>query len=498
MIKSFSLKKLVERLQQGFPSKLVNPTQKLVALLRKIPAPMLLLAIAAHGLLLFIPFSSSKQKSQAPLPNPDAPKSLELIPTPEGGLLFNPATSLVQEKKPVDILPNPVMVSKLPPIPTDTSTNITLPPTTSNIQVPPPPPPLPTGVDSNINPPPAPAQPTESTEQTPPPPSTQTPTKAPRTSSPKPRVSPAKDLTVRPTSKPQTKKKAPAPTSTTPTIPTTPDTPTNPTTPDTPDTPDTATEEKPDPNTTEVTSISTGDSSTPEPNTDNSGTASTDGDLPKYANTQTGSFGLLPGDLDKQGLQTTDKLADVVNFYEKELATAGYEVKILTEEQNLKIYQVSKGSQVKFLHIFEQEGKGTVILFADKQIDPKSLNISQTSSTKDISVEEKEFDYTLNSINEEQALKEKPNFAEPDKFATTVPGIKKILGTSADEKPEELAKAFTSKLEAQGFKISPAESDGSGLLYEVKKGDFTQFINFVPTADGKGTNVVVWEKRVRS
>ncbi|MBW4510836.1 MAG: hypothetical protein KME64_30625 [Scytonematopsis contorta HA4267-MV1] len=485
MMKSFSLKKVLERLQQVSPSQVVTPIKKSLVLLRKIPTPMLLLSIAAHGLLLFaIGISYSvKQKQQPQKLIPANPEPLNLTTIKPGESLFNPATSLVPSKNPVQANPNPLLVSQLPKVPTVTSTGIT--------QTPPPPPPvLPTATANQT--PPIPVVPTATANQTPPipvvPTATQTSSTTPESNTSEASAPPIPSSHKRTNAaqKPQQRKKTPVATSTS------------------------NTEPKPNKNTdtqtTEVTEISlekpspeTQKNPIPEDNSnnnsDNNSTSEANSDsspatkLPEYRTTQPGSFNLFTGELDKQSLQTEDKLDEVVAFFEKELPDAGYDIKKLTNESDAKVYQISKGGQTQYLHLFEQSGKGTVIIFSDKQIERKS----QTNVSKDVP-EENTFDNTLKAINEELALTENTNFTEPDKFTTSVPGFKKVLGTAEGKTPDELAQLVNKKLEAQGFKVSQVNTYSNGPVFQVKKGAFTQFINFVPAAEDMGTIIILWDK----
>jgi hypothetical protein len=472
MMKSFSLKKVLGHLQQVSPPQVVIPIKKSLVLLRKIPTPMLLLSIAAHSLLLFaIGISYSvKQKQQPQKPAPTNPEPLNLTTIKPGESLFNPATSLVPSKNPVQRNPNPLLVSQLPKVPTVSSTSIT--------QAPPPPPVIPI-VTANQTPP-IPVVPTATQNQN----SSTTPeSNTPEVLAPVTPISPRRTNAAQ---KPQQRKQTPFVTSTS------------------------NTEAKPNKNTdtqtTEVTEISLEKPSSetqknPIPkdnfnnNSENNSTSEANSDsspvikLPEYKKTQPGSFNLFTGELDKQSLQTEDKLDEVVAFFEKELPDAGYNIKKMTNESDAKVYQISKDDQTQYLHLFEQSGKGTVIIFSDKQIERKS----QTNVSKDVP-EENTFDNTLKAINEELALTENANFTEPDKFTTSVPGFKKVLGTAEDKTPDELAQLVNKKLEAQGFKVSQVNIYSNGPVFQVKKGGFTQFINFVPAAEDKGTIIILWEK----
>jgi hypothetical protein len=117
--------------------------QNLSALLQKLSPKMLLLSLLVHGLVLFIPFSSSLEKKSSSLPTiPNSQPTPLLISNTE---LFSEAKTLVKPKQ----ANNPLFTSKLPPIPSGLTApaNQSLPIPVINptqLQPPPPPPVIPT------------------------------------------------------------------------------------------------------------------------------------------------------------------------------------------------------------------------------------------------------------------------------------------------------------------------------------------------------------------
>lgn len=102
------------------------------------------------------------------------------------------------------------------------------------------------------------------------------------------------------------------------------------------------------------------------------------------------------------------------------------------------------------------------------------------------------FDTTFISLGREIILTADLNFAEPDKFSLSKPGVENIFGTAIDKTPDELALVVKTKLEAQGFQVSQINTYGGGPLYKVKKSTFTEYISFAPTADATGAIIVTW------
>ncbi|WP_414589320.1 hypothetical protein [Scytonema sp. PCC 10023] len=102
------------------------------------------------------------------------------------------------------------------------------------------------------------------------------------------------------------------------------------------------------------------------------------------------------------------------------------------------------------------------------------------------------FDTTFLSLGREIILTADLNFAEPDKFSLSKPGVENIFGTAIDKTPDELALLVKTKLEAQGFQVSQINTYGGGPLYKVKKNTFSEYISFAPTIDGTGAIIVTW------
>lgn len=116
----------------------------------------------------------------------------------------------------------------------------------------------------------------------------------------------------------------------------------------------------------------------------------------------------------------------------------------------------------------------------------------QTSEILPEISEKEAFDTTFISLGREIILTADLNFAEPDKFSLSKPGVENIFGTAIDKTPDELALLVKTKLEAQGFQVTQINTYGGGPLYEVKKNTFTEYISFAPTADGIAAIIVTW------
>lgn len=206
--------------------------------------------------------------------------------------------------------------------------------------------------------------------------------------------------------------------------------------------------------------------------------------FPKTA--QIGSLGLLSGDNDKSARNTAEALDAVVSFYNTELPAKKFTPTAVTNEADLKVYQVStEGSAPQFLHLISKDGK-TVILLASEQVsDLKSLKDAGTRSAEEIAFYdnvltpiEKDDNLVLNTVEPSDIAKipDAAKFADLNKFRPLVK-----TGNLAPKSPEELAAIYANQLNQQGFtQISKEAAYGGALVYKVTQGQFKAYLYFVP------------------
>lgn len=222
--------------------------------------------------------------------------------------------------------------------------------------------------------------------------------------------------------------------------------------------------------------------------------------FPKYPNTQPGSFGLLKGEADKNSQQTTDALDNVVEFFEKELQTEGFQVTaqpdVEGEGKKIKYYQVSKGnSKPQFLHLIGTDGSGTVIFLA-----PQALGIGDLENLEIETQESRLFGDALTQIDDELVLVAEFNYADPAAFDSPPENVQfEERGTAYFDAPtakvktfEELDSFLKAQLEGSSFTVSEVGKYGGGPVYQVKSGTFTSYLNLAPTLDNKGFVLVKW------
>ena len=230
-------------------------------------------------------------------------------------------------------------------------------------------------------------------------------------------------------------------------------------------------------------------STTPTPAVSASPTPSNPFDsFPFPKNAQLGSLGLLSEDNDKSARNTAEALDAVVAFYNAELPAKKFTAAPVTNEADLKVYQVSKeGSAPQFLHLTSKDGK-TVILLASQVTDVKGLKDAGTRSQEEIAFDERvlkplenDDNLALNAVESSDIAKipEAAKFADPNKFNARVK-----TGKLKPKSPQELADTYASQLNQNGFaQISKQADYGSALVYKVTQGKFTKYIYFVVNTD---------------
>ncbi|MEM9927769.1 MAG: hypothetical protein AAF915_29300, partial [Cyanobacteria bacterium P01_D01_bin.50] len=267
-------------------------------------------------------------------------------------------------------------------------------------------------------------------------------------------------------------------------------------------------------------------------------------DFPRYIGEIPYVCGVQIARIDRRTRRTSDSINDVQAYFEEKLADTDFQVEKLTDEPDTKVYRVSKGNLTKFLQLFAVKEQGTMILLSYRRDDCYRLSSKQqeeptteeeqitkeeptteseqiteeepTTESEQITEEEpntEEEQITEEESNteqkptteeeptteSEQITEEKPtteseqgfdakltqlftelNWTEEEDFVETSE-VEIILEKDTKNSPEELALLVINKLKSEGFEASKVKDETSGLLYEIKKGEFTKYISFVPT-----------------
>ncbi len=209
--------------------------------------------------------------------------------------------------------------------------------------------------------------------------------------------------------------------------------------------------------------------------------------FPQYPGSQIGSLGLLPGDADKNSKSTADSIDKVAAYFDKQLVANGYKVTSVTNDADVKIYQVTKGGKTQFWHLFAKQGEGTVMLLAPQQIDR-----SQLAQAGDVRTpEDDKFDEVRKAIDSEFNPEAKNDYADSGYLTSSLGKDGEELGTFHGKTPAQVGELVQGKLNQAGFKAIPAPAYGNGPVYQVTFGKFTRYIGVAPSKNGEGI-LVVW------
>ncbi|NEQ24375.1 MAG: hypothetical protein F6K28_35715 [Microcoleus sp. SIO2G3] len=217
-------------------------------------------------------------------------------------------------------------------------------------------------------------------------------------------------------------------------------------------------------------------------------------DFPFPNNAEIGSLGLLSGETDKSARNTADDIDQVVSFYNSQLPPKKFTASSVTDEPELKVYQVNKeGGDSQFLHLISKEGK-TVIVLASQPIpkeDLKSLKDAEARTPEEIAFYdiikqlENNEDLALAAVEPGDITK----FPEPDKFNNTNKfEFRSKTVPFKPMSPQELFAEVEASLTANGFTQISQEGNYGGanvLTYKVTQGSFSRYLYFVPTSDNR-------------
>jgi hypothetical protein len=201
-----------------------------------------------------------------------------------------------------------------------------------------------------------------------------------------------------------------------------------------------------------------------------------------------GSLGVLPQGTDASARNIKQPLGQVLKYYGKELPNRQYSplASPLTDDADLKIYQVSKGDVSQYLHLISK-GEDTVIFLSAQQLARKDLANLEIETA-----EEREFKATLRQTIAMTSTKELTS----DIKSKLGDGKYSDFGIFPGKTPAQLGSEFKSALSGKGFDVGndPINLGADGLIYSVKKNDFVGHIQLIPTQDGSGTAIIGLDK----
>lgn len=207
--------------------------------------------------------------------------------------------------------------------------------------------------------------------------------------------------------------------------------------------------------------------------------------FPHLANAQPGCFNQTTGDC----RQVSGNFRQVSQSLRDQLSNQGYEVKQRDdlEETGRQVYEVSQENTTRYLSVISSDLAGTAYILADEpvtQADIEQIGTVQTALQ------------TLLGHLSGGNTATSAQFAYPEFFFTANQPRPEITGPAyrvSGTEPTQLADRLTTTLQTNGFQSSQIGEYGGGPVYEVGQKAFLGYVNLVPTQDGTGTIVVLWQ-----
>lgn len=207
--------------------------------------------------------------------------------------------------------------------------------------------------------------------------------------------------------------------------------------------------------------------------------------FPHLDGSQPGCFNQSAGDCQ----QVAGNFRQVSQALTAQLSSQGYDVKQRDdlEETGRQVYEVTKDEVTQYLSVISSDLAGTAYILAHEpvtQADIEQIGTVQTALQTLLS--------DLSGGNTASANQ----FAHPEFFFTGTqlrPEINQLYLVSGTE-ATSLADRLTAELQTNGFQAANIGEYGGGPVYQVSQKAFLGYVNLVPTQDGIGTIVVLWQR----
>jgi hypothetical protein len=243
-------------------------------------------------------------------------------------------------------------------------------------------------------------------------------------------------------------------------------------------------------------------SSQPQSNSTNSETFVRN--FPYYLGSLINSGGVLKPKFNESNYiyHTGDDLNEVADSFKEKLENREFSVTTETDEEDFKVYEVKKGDVTQFLHLVSQGGKTAIFLDSEaRNLDeleseeageeqPAIVQFYDTFKQKirdneELSLQELQ-PSDLDRFPESNTLQEVN--AEPDELELEVDKLllgrlEAITSPSQPMSPEELASTIETQLNEgeEEFKFEEVGDYGGGKLYEVTQNEFKIYLILVST-----------------
>lgn len=207
--------------------------------------------------------------------------------------------------------------------------------------------------------------------------------------------------------------------------------------------------------------------------------------FPHLDGSQPGCFDQSAGDCQ----QISGNFRQVSQALTTQLSNQGYDVKQRNdlEETGRQVYEVTKDEVTRYLSVISSDLAGTAYILASEPVTQADIEQIATVQT--------ELQTLLDNLGGTAASA--TQFAYPEFFFTGTQLRPEINGQPYvvnGTETMQLTDRLMDALQANGFQTSQIGEYGGGSVYEVGQKAFLGYINLVPTQDGTGTIVVLWQR----
>jgi hypothetical protein len=185
---------------------------------------------------------------------------------------------------------------------------------------------------------------------------------------------------------------------------------------------------------------------------------------------------------------TTDDFKKVADYFDKVLLSDQKQKwssqGILNESSGVKAYQVHKGGVKKILSVFSKGPLGTAYILTDR---PTTLDALEKAEEAIASISD-----ILGGLKALEQV-DGSRTAQPTLFKRDDPEILSMNLIEVAPPEKVFADYFSTPLAQNGFEVPKPSAYGGGPVYVLNRGQFTGYLNLVPSQDGKGTVIIFWK-----
>jgi hypothetical protein len=185
---------------------------------------------------------------------------------------------------------------------------------------------------------------------------------------------------------------------------------------------------------------------------------------------------------------TTAEFKKVADYFDEALLVARKRKwnaeEIVNEPGKIKSYRVSSGGVTKILSVFSKGQLGTAYVLTDRLTTLEALEEAEAAIAS--------ISDALGSLKALEKV-DVSRIAQPKLFQRNDSEIVSMNLIEAAPPEKVFTDYLSDSLAQQGFDVPKPSAYGGGPVYVLNRGQFTGYLNLVPSQDGTGTVIVFWK-----